>query len=76
MTDPTYIARQIDAVGFELLPDGTLLIWERDDPSAPRILRPETVYALYLLMRVPGIAPLLRHLDDERQRRTWEARRG
>jgi hypothetical protein len=69
-----YVARQLDGVIFELLPSGDLLIWEKDDPHAPRIVRSATVYALYLFLYQPGIRPALRALDDERQRQAWEAR--
>ena len=36
----------------------------------------EVAYALYLLMRVPGVAPALRRLDDERMRAAYETRLG
>jgi hypothetical protein len=36
--------------------------------------QPQTTYALYLLLRTPGIPPTLRSLDDARQRQAWERR--
>jgi hypothetical protein len=70
----TYVARQVDGVIFELLPDGTLCIWEAGNGAAPVVLSPKTTYALYLLLRTPGIPPALRSLDDDRQRQAWERR--
>lgn len=70
----TYVARQVDGVIFELLPDGTLCIWETGSSSAPVVLGPQTTYALYLLLRTPGVPPALRALDAARQRAAWERR--
>lgn len=72
MTQPYAIARGIDSVFLELTPDGALTIQQR---NGERIrLDPTQAYAVYLLFRSPGVAPLLRRADDERQRRLYEAR--
>jgi hypothetical protein len=69
---PRYLARQIDTAGFELMPDGTLRVHQAH--AQPIELPPTTTYAIYLLMRSPGVAPMLRALDDDRQRQLWDAR--
>jgi hypothetical protein len=70
---PAYIARQIDGAALELLPDGTLQIWPAGW-ELPLILAPELVYALYLFIGMPTVAPTLRRLDADRQRERYEAR--
>ena len=65
-----YIARQVDAAGFELLPDGRLIIHQAGHP--PIELPAVVTYGVYLFLRTPGTAPALRKLDDERQRALWE----
>jgi hypothetical protein len=72
MDIPTYIVREIDGAFFELLPDGSLCI--RGQRAGPVTLPAGTVYALYLFLMTPGTRPALRRLDDERQRKLYEAR--
>jgi hypothetical protein len=67
-----YAIRVIDGGTFELFPDGRLSIrWPHQEPIE---ISPEMIYALYLLLRMPGIAPQLRRLDGARQQRLWENR--
>lgn len=69
--EPTYIVRQIDGAIFELLPDGSLRIRQ---PHTEAITLPAgTTYGLYLFLAQPGTRPALRRLDDERQRKLYEA---
>jgi hypothetical protein len=74
MHKPLYLARQVDQTAFELLPDGALTVHQvRQEPIR---LAPETVHAIYLLLRMPGVAAVLRRLDAERQIRIYETRYG
>lgn len=72
MSQPTYLTRGIDSVLFEIMPDASLVIHQRNGERI--VLDPVQFHAIYLLVRSPGVAPLLRKADDERQRRLYEAR--
>lgn len=72
MTQPQYMTRGIDSVLFEVMPDASLVIHQRNGERIT--LDPIQFHAVYLLVRSPGVAPLLRKADDERQRKLYEAR--
>ena len=67
--------RRIDNTVFELLPDGGMRLYI-EGREHPLELSAMTAYAIYLFLRGPTVAPLLRQLDTKRQHEAAQERAG